>query len=203
MGARFFTHALTQKLTQVAALRIDWPSWTARCPRADVATLLSALGPTEDRPAISGRSAPVGEGSGADATVIQRLRRAPIDRRLELVEEFVQSQVGLVLGHSAHAVSRTRGLAEMGLDSLASIELRARLEKAFACRLPTTLVFDHPTVATLAAHVLEDVLSIALDERTATSDVLLPGEGDLESLSRDDIAALLASELGMPEENHP
>jgi acyl carrier protein/NAD(P)-dependent dehydrogenase (short-subunit alcohol dehydrogenase family) len=203
IGVRLFTHAVARGMTQVAALRVDWSGYATRYPRADVATLISDLGNTGDRRSISGRSDPAGEGSAAASPTIQRLRRAPIDQRPHLVEEFVQSQVALVLGHPARAVSRTRGLAEMGLDSLASIELRTRLEQAFACRLPTTLAFDYPTVEALAAHVLKDVLSVQPDDTSATPEVAPNGEAALEDLSRDEIAALLARELGTSEEeNH-
>jgi myxalamid-type polyketide synthase MxaB len=200
MGVRLFAHALTRRLTQVAVLRVDWSRYAARYPRADVAQLLSLLGQTGDRPALAGRSAPVNEGSAAGSTFLERLRRAPPDRRPNLVEEFVESQVALVLGHPAHAISRARGLAEIGLDSLASIELRTCLERAFACRLPTTLAFDYPTVAALAAHMLEDVLSAHFNDNGAAPPVVSPDDDALENLSRDELAALLSSELGISEE---
>jgi hypothetical protein len=79
------------------------------------------------------------------------------------------------------------------MDSLASIELRSRLERALDCRLPTTVAFDFPNVDSLTEHLL-DVTGMK-SERT---------DGSLENLSRDEIAALLARELGTSEEeNHP
>jgi acyl carrier protein len=131
------------------------------------------------------------------------LRAAPAERRKGLLEEFVQSQVAVVLGHAARSVSRTQGLAEMGLDSLASIDLRTRLEQAFDCRLPTTLAFDYPSVEALAAHLLEDVLAAQLDNQRPTPESVPDGEAALDNLSREEIAALLASELGtLEEEKH-
>jgi myxalamid-type polyketide synthase MxaB len=201
IGVRLFTHALSRGMTQVAALRVDWSSYAAAYPRADLAALLSKLRQTGDRQSIAGKSAPADEGKATASRIIHRLRDAPIDRRSEMVEEFVQSQVGLVLGLQANAVSRTQGLAEMGLDSLASIELRTRLEQAFACRLPATLAFDHPTVQALATHVRDEILSGQFDDVSMVPEVVPHGEADLENLSREDIAALLTSELGiLPEE---
>jgi myxalamid-type polyketide synthase MxaB len=203
VGVGIFTHAVTQGMTQVAALRVDWPRYIATYPRADVAALLSIVGRPGNPLMTPGRSTPATASSAAAATLIQRLRLAPIDRRPELVEEFVQSQVALVLGHPAGAVSRTRGLAEMGFDSLVSIELRTRLEQAFSCRLPTTLAFDYPTVEALAAHLLREVLSPQFDDSRTVPEVVSQAEADLENLSRDEIAALLASELAtLEEENH-
>jgi len=42
---------------------------------------------------------------------------------------------------------------EAGMDSLSIIDLRASLERAFALELPATLLFDHPTIASLAKHI--------------------------------------------------
>ena len=40
------------------------------------------------------------------------------------------------------------------LDSLSIVDLRASLERAFALELPATLLFDHPTIASLAKHIV-------------------------------------------------
>ncbi len=78
------------------------------------------------------------------------------------------------------------------MDSLASIELRLRLEQALECRLPTTVAFDFPNVEALTAHLL-DVTRLQADSAHAA----------LDDLTRDELAALLARELETSvEENH-
>jgi acyl transferase domain-containing protein/acyl carrier protein len=200
MGRRAFNSALTLQTTQVAVLRVDWARFAAANPRANLAAFLSLVGPGGNRPPISSRNDRPGEHGAAGTMLIQQLRQAPLEQQLSLVEEFVQSQVAAVLGHPARAVSRTQGLTDMGLDSLAAIELRTRLEQAFACRLPTTLAFDYPTVAALAEHVLEEALTTHLGQSMPATESVANDDAALDNLSRDEIAALLTNELGCP---HP
>src|SRR5262249_47034779 len=134
------------------------------------------------------------------SATLQRLRAAPVDQRHELLEEFVQSQAAIVLGHQSRAVPRAQGFTDLGMDSLASIELRARLEQALNCRLPATIAFDYPNVEALSAHLMDQVLRGQFREIAPARTAAPNGDGDLENLSRDELAALLAQELSTLEE---
>ncbi|GAA2387841.1 hypothetical protein GCM10010170_099010 [Dactylosporangium salmoneum] len=67
---------------------------------------------------------------------------------------FVRAQVAGVLEYgSADEVDPDREFLELGFDSLAAVELGRRLQSATGVELPPTLMFDHPTVRALAAHL--------------------------------------------------
>ncbi len=70
--------------------------------------------------------------------------------------QAVRSEVASILGHpSAQAVPPKSSFKQLGFDSLAAIDLRNRISRATGLRLPSTLVFDHPSSVALARHLLE------------------------------------------------
>ncbi|MDX3234013.1 beta-ketoacyl synthase N-terminal-like domain-containing protein, partial [Streptomyces sp. ME19-01-6] len=72
----------------------------------------------------------------------------------EVLLQLVRTQVAAVLGHGGiDAVSPDRPFKELGLDSLAAVETRNRLTALIGLRLPTSLIFDHPTPTKLTQYV--------------------------------------------------
>ncbi|MHA4818111.1 type I polyketide synthase, partial [Streptomyces aculeolatus] len=71
-----------------------------------------------------------------------------------LVTDRVDTVVRGVLGISeGQPLPRRRGLFEQGMDSLTAVELRTRLEAEFRVSLPSTVVFEHPTIEALGGYV--------------------------------------------------
>ncbi|MFC0069205.1 SDR family NAD(P)-dependent oxidoreductase, partial [Umezawaea endophytica] len=144
---------------------LDGPAFVAAMP-VDVAALrdqpvapvLRALVRTPVRrplAALAGDSA-----SG----LVRELSALPVDGRVRRLTETLRGHVAAVLGHgSADDVDARRAFRDLGFDSLAAVALRNRLVAATGLRLPATLVFDHPSPAELAVHLLERLFEDSAD----------------------------------------
>ncbi|MFE9680727.1 SDR family NAD(P)-dependent oxidoreductase [Streptomyces sp. NPDC006285] len=95
----------------------------------------------------------------SDADGIRRqLMGLAEDRRLDMLLTLVRTQSALTLGYAGpEAVGPERTFRDLGVDSLAAMELRNGLGRATGLKLPSTLVFDYPTPAVLARHLLDEI----------------------------------------------
>ncbi|MEV6619261.1 beta-ketoacyl synthase N-terminal-like domain-containing protein, partial [Streptomyces sp. NPDC051051] len=133
----------------LAVSRIDTAALRAQ-PQAPT-PLLRALVPAGPRRANDTRS-------DAAASLTQRLGTLSREEREQALVDLVRTQVAMVLGHAdAHAVDPQRAFQEIGFDSLTAVELRNQLNSTTGLRLPSTLVFDHPSPAALAAHLASEL----------------------------------------------
>ncbi|WP_216587413.1 acyltransferase domain-containing protein [Streptomyces brasiliscabiei] len=79
--------------------------------------------------------------------------------RAYAAEEFVRHHVAAVLRHDdPDSVALEDGFLQSGFDSLRAVELRNRLVGATGLPLPPTLIFDHPTPASVA-RLVEELLT--------------------------------------------
>ncbi|MGW3451878.1 beta-ketoacyl synthase N-terminal-like domain-containing protein, partial [Streptomyces sp. NPDC001076] len=99
-----------------------------------------------------------------DTTLYDRLSDAADGERERLLTEAVREHVAAVLGHARpEDIAPDQAFKDLGYDSLMSVELRNRLQRATGLRLPATLVFDHPTVLQLASHLVREWFGTAAD----------------------------------------
>ncbi|MEU9701230.1 SDR family NAD(P)-dependent oxidoreductase [Streptomyces sp. NPDC047981] len=161
-----FEAALATRRTKVVAAPLDLGAvrGESRTPEL-LRGLVADTGVVRRRQAA--RAGADGRGPGALA---QQLAGLSGEERRAHVLEAVRTEVAFVLGHADHAVIEPdRAFQELGFDSLTAVELRNRLNAMAGTRLPATLVFDHPTPAALADHVLQRVVP---DDAAAQQPVL-------------------------------
>ena len=86
------------------------------------------------------------------------LRESPAAAREALLVSFLQGEAQAVL-RMPSVPEPTVGFFDLGMDSLMAVELRNRLNRAFAGEYaaPNTLVFDYPDIAALARHLVGEL----------------------------------------------
>ncbi|MEU7516433.1 type I polyketide synthase [Streptomyces sp. NPDC042898] len=141
----------------LAVTRLDVAALRAR--EDEPPLMLRGLVPAAPRRTAAGSASGSGSGSGStdgSSALAERLAGLARAERERVLIDLVREQVAGVLGHADHgAVEAERAFQELGFDSLTAVELRNRLNTATGLRLPTTLVFDHPSPAALATHLLD------------------------------------------------
>ncbi|MFX4292277.1 type I polyketide synthase [Streptomyces bohaiensis] len=105
-----------------------------------------------------------------DEIDLAELAGLPPAERTRGVTDIVRAKVAAVLHfESGDDIDPAAKFLELGVDSLAAVELKNALESAFRTALPTSALFDHPTVADLAGHVA-DRLAPEADAADAAAD---------------------------------
>ncbi|MEV5762891.1 SDR family NAD(P)-dependent oxidoreductase [Streptomyces tendae] len=170
-GLALFDAALASSAAMVVPIIIDAEALRTRpgtLPAAFRGLAAGAPKPSSRRRAAtlsSGTGAVDGDGDGGvvePGTLAARLVDLPKEERVQTLRELVRSEVASVLGHgSGAAVDPQREFHQLGFDSLMAVELRNALSAATAVRLPATLVFDYPTVTSLADHLLAELIGTA------------------------------------------
>ncbi|MGW3570400.1 SDR family NAD(P)-dependent oxidoreductase, partial [Streptomyces sp. NPDC000941] len=109
---------------------------------------------------------PAPEAARGRAALADRLARLPETEQAERVRSLIREEAARVLGlRSPDAIRPDQPLRELGMDSLMAVELRNRIGARLGSRLAATVLFDHPTTARLADHLLNTVFASA--DRTA------------------------------------
>jgi acyl carrier protein len=133
------------------------------------------------------RAAVAGPKAAAPETgLAERLTGLSAQERDATVLELVREHTAAVLGYDdASAVGVEKGFTDLGIDSLAALELRNRLGAASGLRLPATLIFDYPSPMPLTRHLLAELLP----------EIGEPVEEVAEANGTDEVAAIASMDL--------
>ncbi|MFI1017870.1 SDR family NAD(P)-dependent oxidoreductase [Streptomyces sp. NPDC020965] len=176
--------------TTVAVADVDWDRFVPVFTTARPSPLLRELVDTPtDTPASTTGPQPV----GALHTLLEGLQQ---DEQRELVLGLVREHTAKVLGHTRpETIAGDRAFKEIGFDSLTAVGLRDRLAAATGSRLPTTLIFDHPSPAALAEHLWREAVGDAPETVTAGTATATD-----EPLAIVGMACRLPGDIGGPEQ---
>lgn len=181
----------TAQWSQAIVLPVDWARYLAQMPPEMTPPLLEFV--AQD---YSSAGAKV-------ASFLPELEAATPSQRKPLLLHHVQSNLARVLGLSApEELDPQQGLADLGMDSLMAVELRNRLQSSLGCPVPTTVVFDYPTITALVDYLAE---VLQLDTDAPEDSDLLPLASDpaetnptgtaTDNLSDSEAEALLLEKL--------
>jgi len=131
-------------------------------------------------------------------TILQHLENASAKERWEWLISYIQGEVAKILGFPLSQLPDTQqGFAQMGIDSLMTVDLRNRLQTNLGRSLPSTLAFDYPNIELLAGYVFNEVFGsekpIKKHAQQKSDDELTK---NITQLSERDLEALIDGKLG-------
>ncbi|MDY7086191.1 MAG: SDR family NAD(P)-dependent oxidoreductase, partial [Actinomycetota bacterium] len=156
------TAAVAAADATVTLVDVDWARYLPIFSAARPSSLLGDL--PEARAAAA---APQRTGTAAELAA----KLADLDEagQLRQLTALVRTEAAAVLGHERpEAVADRKAFRDLGFDSLTAVELRTRLGVLTGLTLPTTMVFDHPTPARLAAYLRGELLGATAGVTAAT-----------------------------------
>ncbi|MEU8878289.1 SDR family NAD(P)-dependent oxidoreductase, partial [Streptomyces javensis] len=150
-GLALFDAGLRGATPALVAARLDLAGLRAGAATTPVLALLHKLVPPGRR--VVSRTA------ASRTDLVRRLESADPAEREQTLLDLVAHHAAQVLGHpSTDGIAAERAFRELGFDSLTSVELRNRLNVATGLRLPSTLLYDHPSPRALTRHLHTELL---------------------------------------------
>ncbi len=131
---------LREKDPQVVIADVDWPAMR-RMLAGRSAPMLEELMPPDGE--ISGKAA-------FDSALRQQLLMAQPDERNQALVALVRSDLARVMSIEESSLEVSQPLAEFGIDSLMSLELKNSVERKLGVTLPMAKLLEGPSIASLA-----------------------------------------------------
>jgi NADPH:quinone reductase-like Zn-dependent oxidoreductase/NAD(P)-dependent dehydrogenase (short-subunit alcohol dehydrogenase family)/SAM-dependent methyltransferase/acyl carrier protein len=158
-------------LTQVGVMPIHWPQFRQQgiCQDPFFANF------AERETIAAGSDGSVTQHSDPDWLV--QLRNLPQRHWTGFLTQSLQSEVAAVLVlPGGKQPDPTVSFFDMGMDSLMAVELKNRLDRKLGSPIPSTALFEFPTVQALATHLVEKLLT----EKQGTEKLMAQKSGDAQ-----------------------
>ncbi|WP_371502193.1 type I polyketide synthase [Kitasatospora sp. NBC_00374] len=167
--------AVAEGETTVTVAEVDWERFGATFTAARPSRLFDALpGRSAAGPASGPVPGPEAEPAPAPADGFAALSDA---ERPGALLDLVRSRAAALLGHgSPDEIDPARSLLDQGFDSLAAVRLCQELAAATGLRLPTPMVFEHPTARALAHHLAGELAAAAARTARPTDTASVPAQ---------------------------
>ena len=180
-GTAALGRLLEQDAPQIAVMSFNLRRWRQFYPKAAGSPLFAEIALEEE-----GVGTPT-RGMG------QVLREKDPEERRTLLRAHLREQVAQVLRMAPSRIEAGTPLHTLGFDSLMVVELRNRLEASLGLTLSATLAWKYPSLGALASHLASQFGAVP---ETAPNGDARPAMADqLQALSDDDMAALMAAKL--------
>ncbi|MFZ4156803.1 SDR family NAD(P)-dependent oxidoreductase, partial [Streptomyces pseudogriseolus] len=193
--------ALDHDDTFVAVADVDWRRF------AEVFTSVRGSALLRELPDAATTTDADSDGTGSDgseshAGALREIAALEPARRPAALRALVSTAVAAVLGHDTQdpaasgALGDETAFKDMGFDSLTAVALRDRLNRATGLTLPTTVVFDHPSITALAACIEERAFGRPEEPRRDAATV--HDTGDTNDVHADDPIAIVSMGCRFP-----
>ncbi|MFG2697355.1 type I polyketide synthase, partial [Kitasatospora sp. NPDC048407] len=194
-------HALRQALdddeTVLAVADVDWERFAAVFTSTRPSPLLTGV--PEARRALE--TATGDTEAPAAAQLRERLAALGESEQHRLLLDLVRTHAAAVLGHAGvDAIRPGTAFQDMGFASLTAVELRNRLNTATGLRLPSTLIFDHPSSTALAREIRAELLGRHAAGPAPADTAAHPAAPDDEPIAIVSMACRFPGGIGTPED---
>lgn len=199
LNLQFLETLLGQRETQAGVVLVNW----SRVFEADPATALSPLLSEQVRQ----QATPVLP--AVETEFLLMLGTLSLAERREALNTFLSDLICKALKlRNGEAPTLGQGLFAMGLDSILALQLRAQLEASLGRSFRATLFFTYPNIASLTDYLLSELRLNEPAPLPNTDTLEIPGDAtglsgealSLDSMSEEEIANLIAQEIGCSSE---
>lgn len=173
-GLRTMMRLIGESPTQAVVAEIDWAAYGKAQGIVPGSGLFASV---MDAPGAGATAS--AEGSAA-RDILAELAAALPAQREGVMRSYLQELARQTLGYGhGETIAPDKPLAEQGFDSLMSVEMRNRLNRALGRKLAASLLFDYPTLDRIGRHLLDSALPPeAVAAAPSTADIL----DEIESL---------------------